>query len=115
RKQLLFSVIGLAVLAAFMYPTGRAMRSDFARLGLAACMGQAPAPGNGACDAASRQFTDQWSPLTLVGLLFLVLPLLVGLFWGAPIVAREVEHGTRWQTLCRRSHQTLSKFGRQPC
>jgi hypothetical protein len=27
-------------------------------------------------------------------LLFLILPLLVGLFWGAPLVAREVEHGT---------------------
>jgi hypothetical protein len=113
RKQLLASVIGLAVLAAFIYPTGRAMRSDFARLGLAACMGATPGPGNGACESASRQFTDQWSPFTLIGLLFLVLPLLVGLFWGAPVVAREVEHGTHrlvWTQGVSRRQWALVKF-----
>jgi hypothetical protein len=113
RKQLLYSVIGLAVLAAFIYPTGRAMRSDFARLGLAACMGTAPGPGNGACETASRQFTDQWSPFTFIGLLFLILPLLVGLFWGAPVVAREVEHGTHrlvWTQGVGRRQWALVKF-----
>jgi hypothetical protein len=114
RKQLLYSVIGLAVLAAFVYPTGRAMRSDFARLGLAACTFTTPGPGNGACEQASRQFTDQWSPLTLVGLLFLILPLLVGLFWGAPLIAREVEHGTHrlvWTQGVSRRQWALVKFG----
>jgi hypothetical protein len=113
RKQLLFSVIGLAVLAAFMYPTGRAMRSDFARLGLAACGFTQPGPGNNACETASRQFTDRWAPLTLVGLLFLILPLLVGLFWGAPLVAREVEHGTHrlvWTQGVSRRRWALVKF-----
>jgi hypothetical protein len=113
RKQLLYSVIGLAVLAAFIYPTGRAMRSDFARLGLAACAFTTPGPGNNTCETASRQFTDQWSPLTLVGLLFLILPLLVGLFWGAPLIAREVEHGTHrlvWTQGVSRRQWALVKF-----
>jgi hypothetical protein len=113
RKQLLFSVIGLAALAAFIVPTGLAMRSDFARLGLAACMGTTPGPNNNACETASRQFTDQWAPLTFVGLLFLILPLLVGLFWGAPIVAREVEHGTHrlvWTQAVSRRQWALVKF-----
>jgi hypothetical protein len=93
RKQLLFSIVGLAALAAIIVPTGLAMRHDFSRLGISACVNQTQAPGN-ACDSVMRQFMDRWAPLTLVGLLFLVLPLLVGLFWGAPVVARELEHGT---------------------
>jgi hypothetical protein len=114
RKQLLFSVLGLALLAVFMYPTGRAMRSDFTRLGLSACVNQTQGPGNGACDSVMRQFTDRWAPFTLVGLLFLVLPLLVGLFWGAPVVAREVEHGTHrlvWTQGVSRRQWALVKFG----
>src|SRR5262249_38714069 len=114
RKQLLFSVLGLAALAVFMYPTGRAMRSDFARLGLSACADQMHGPGNSACDTVMRQFTDRWAPFTLVGLLFLVLPLLVGLFWGAPVVAREVEHGTHrlvWTQGVSRRQWALVKFG----
>jgi hypothetical protein len=101
RKQALAAVLGLAALAAFLVPTGLAMRHTFARLGLAQCLaaqgGADLIPGNITsedCHIAINQFNNQYETYTIAGVLFLVLPLLVGLFWGAPLVAREVEHGT---------------------
>lgn len=41
RKQLLFTVVALAVLAAVMIPTGLAMRHAFDSYGLPACLRQA--------------------------------------------------------------------------
>jgi hypothetical protein len=49
-----------------------------------------------------------------VGVLLLFLPALVGLFWGAPVVAREVEHGTHrlvWTQGISRRRWALVKFG----
>jgi hypothetical protein len=119
RKQALFTGIGLAVLAALMIPTGLAMRHTFANLGLADCLrtlGNAEmVTGNTeACNTAFRQFSNQYGVMSLVGVLFLVLPLLVGLFWGAPLVAREVEQGTHrlvWTQGISRQHWALVKFG----
>jgi ABC-type transport system involved in multi-copper enzyme maturation permease subunit len=42
------------------------------------------------------------------------LPLFAGLFWGAPLVAREVEHGTHrlvWTQGVSRARWALVKFG----
>jgi hypothetical protein len=46
--------------------------------------------------------------------LFIFLPVLIGLFWGAPLVAREVEHGTHrlvWTQGISRRRWALVKFG----
>jgi ABC-type transport system involved in multi-copper enzyme maturation permease subunit len=99
RKQALFTLIGLAVLAAIMIPIGIVTHHAFVHDGAADCLrklGNAPliqqnGPG---CDAAVQRFTSQYGNLSQVGQLFIFLPLLVGLFFGAPLVAREVEHGT---------------------
>jgi hypothetical protein len=119
RQQALFTGVGLAALAAFMIPTGLAMRHAFAVKGLADCLrrlDEAPMrPFSGdACARALNQFDNQYSVLTIAGVLFLVLPLLVGLFWGAPLVAREIEHGTHrlvWTQGISRRHWALVKFG----
>lgn len=120
RKQALFTLAGLAVLAALMVPTGLAMRHTFAELRLDDCVravGDAalvPADTDAACDRAFSQFGGQYDSLSLVGILFVVVPLLVGLFWGAPLVAREVEHGTHrlvWTQGVSRRHWALVKFG----
>jgi plasmid stabilization system protein ParE len=50
-----------------------------------------------------------------VAILFVVLPLLVGLFYGAPLVAREIEYGTHrfvWTQGVSRRHWALRS---QPC
>jgi hypothetical protein len=117
RRQALFTGVGLAVLAAFMIPTGLAMRHTFADKDLADCVrGGAmlvPHPGD-ICNTAVKQFINQYGTLRIAGVLFLALPLLVGLFWGAPLVAREVEHGTHrlvWTQGVSRQRWALVKFG----
>src|SRR3954451_20498609 len=97
RKQVLFTVAALAVLAALIVPTGLAMRHTFAAKGWDDCVrklghGQLANPVGEACNTAFRQFNSQYNVYLIMGVLFLVLPLLVGLFWGAPLVARELEH-----------------------
>jgi hypothetical protein len=47
------------------------------------------------CPAATANFTGTDGALQLsAGFLVLVVPLLVGMFWGAPLVSREFEAGT---------------------
>jgi hypothetical protein len=119
RKQALFTLAGLVALAALMIPTGLTMRHAFADLGLPDCVRQlgdaALAPHVGeSCGTGFKQFNNQYTALGGVGLLFLVVPLLVGLFWGAPLVAREVEQGTHrlvWTQGVSRRHWALVKFG----
>ncbi|SCF14551.1 ABC-2 family transporter protein [Micromonospora viridifaciens] len=119
RKQLLFTLIGFAALAALMIPIGLSMRHTFTDLGLPDCVRQlartdvAPTTID-SCEAGFRRFTNRYGSLNLVAVLLLVLPILVGLFWGAPLVAREVEHGTHrfaWTQGVGRTHWALVKFG----
>jgi hypothetical protein len=108
RRQALGTLVGLLVLAAFVVPTGLSMRHAFSRLGLADCV-TAAGPG---CDTNTEKFTSTYGSLVLVSVLFLVVPLLIGLFWGAPMVAREVEQGTHrmiWTQGISRRHWALTK------
>lgn len=119
RRQVLFTGIALAVLAALMVPTGLAMRRTFDALGLPACVAQRGQAGLAqdaadACEGLSERFEDQYTAMTFVAVLFLVLPLLVALFWGAPLVAREIEQGTHrlaWTQGVSRRHWALVKVG----
>ncbi|WP_446212771.1 transporter [Micromonospora sp. IBSANI012] len=117
RRQALFTGAGLVVLAALMIPTGLAMRAAYADKGLAECVRvlSAAAPPERAepCHRAFNEFTNQFDSVAVLGVLFLVLPLLVGLFWGAPLVAREVEQGTHrfvWTQGVSRRRWALVKF-----
>ncbi|WP_433533284.1 ABC transporter permease [Micromonospora sp. CA-263727] len=112
RRQALFTLIGLVVLAGVMVPTGLAIRRTFADLGLTDCAGQSSQTLD--CVRAFNDFNNRYDTLLLTGILFLVLPLLVGLFWGAPLVAREVEQGTHrfvWTQGVSRTRWALVKFG----
>ncbi|MDO3703016.1 transporter [Micromonospora sp. C28SCA-DRY-2] len=119
RRQALFTLAGLAALAALLVPTGLAMRNRFADLGGPECVRQLArselTPGVvESCNRAFDQFSNQYGAFNLVGVLFLVLPLLVGLFWGAPLVAREVEQGTHrlvWTQGVSRRRWAAVKFG----
>jgi hypothetical protein len=47
------------------------------------------------CDAVRREFVDTFAaPVDITGAALLAVPALIGIFWGAPLVAREVENGT---------------------
>jgi ABC-type transport system involved in multi-copper enzyme maturation permease subunit len=119
RKQALYTVIALAALAAVMLPTGLAMHHTFTNSGLAACLakqGTAPTVTAAAqdCGTLSQQFQDQYRSMTFIAILFVILPVFVGIFFGAPLVAREVEAGTHrlvWTQGVSRRHWALVKFG----
>jgi hypothetical protein len=119
RKQALYTLIALAALTAVMLPTGLAMHHTFTNSGLAACLAKqgtgpftpATAPD---CSPLIQQFQSQYGPITLIGILFVVLPVFVGIFFGAPLIAREVESGTHrlvWTQGVSRRHWALVKFG----
>jgi hypothetical protein len=98
RQQVLAAVVGLLAVALFLVPTGRQLRAAFEDLGLGACLREVGrpelVPADGGCGPLSERFSGRFQGLGLVSLLLLFLPVLAGMFWGAPLVAREVEHGT---------------------
>lgn len=89
RVQLACAAGLLALLAAVTAVIGMRMSGFFHSSGLDVCLA-----GGGDCQVLSLEFRERYSGL-LNGLVYLnALPLLVGLFWGAPLLARELEHGT---------------------
>jgi hypothetical protein len=139
RKQLLFGVVALLVLGAFFVGTGRPIHDRFDKLGLAECLPEAmdepvvvdtealdregvedaPAVDEatmavGRCVQSARDFFGGYQNVIFVGLLLLVLPMLAGMFWGAPLVAREIEHGTHrlvWTQGVSRLRWAATKIG----
>lgn len=118
RKQLLAGVIGLAVLALVLIPTGRSSHKASAAyskcldtLGNADFISMEKAE---TCEKLANTLNDKYESWAFAGILLLVLPLLVGLFWGAPLVAREVEQGTHrlvWTQGITRRRWAVTKFG----
>jgi hypothetical protein len=95
RAEALGAALLLGVLGALLVALGLAMHSSYRGDGVAACLAR-PAGGHGCSDLVSRfvdsygaasDFISSWLPL---------LPALAGVFIGAPLLAREYEHGT-WQ------------------
>jgi ABC-type transport system involved in multi-copper enzyme maturation permease subunit len=118
RKQALYTLIAAIIVAAIMLPTGLAMHRAFTRSGLATCLGKLGTgqliPSGHACDTLSQQFGNQFSGMNSIGILFVILPAFVGLFYGAPLIARETEHGTHrlvWTQGISRRRWALTKFG----
>ncbi len=79
----------LAALAAILALTGPGMANDYAT-GIAACTTQS----GGCSDFVRHFFNDHQGPFLAVSAVVLVLPALIGLFWGAPLITRELEAGT---------------------
>jgi hypothetical protein len=117
RKQLLVTLVGLVALAAIMVPSGLAIHRTAAALGLPECIRQANAAATNPhviCGSALERFSEQHvSGAFFAVLLFVFAPLLIGLFWGAPLVAREVEQGTHrlvWTQGVSRRRWALAKI-----
>jgi hypothetical protein len=128
RQQALFALLGLAALAAFLVPTGVQMHHAFDRAGLGDCLRVAakvefvqvhgrpsqPSDPVTACRDLAQQFGSRYGSRGIIGVLLWFLPLLVGLFWGAPLLAREIEQGTHrlvWTQGVSRLRWALAKLG----
>lgn len=98
----------LVILTAALALTGPDLASRYAA-GIAACT-----PDN-TCDQFFDRFFDEHQiPFVAVSFLVLALPALVGLFWGAPLISRELEAGTHllvWNQSITRARWLAVKLG----
>jgi ABC-type transport system involved in multi-copper enzyme maturation permease subunit len=90
RQQALAGGIGLGLIALLLLLTYPGIANTFKSSGLQSCLAS---PGRD-CGQLAAQFDQRYHGLQFLAALFLFIPLLVGLFWGAPLVAREMEQGT---------------------
>jgi hypothetical protein len=112
RTQAVVAAVILAAAVAALVVDARAIAQLWADSGAATC------PATGAC-AALQTFSSATSAgtvrtLTVLGTALLyVAPPLIGLFWGAPMVAREVENGTQrlvWNQSVTRTRWLTTKL-----
>ncbi|HVC81134.1 MAG TPA: hypothetical protein VNL35_11615 [Chloroflexota bacterium] len=109
RAQAAVAGIGLAVLAVLLLASGIHIAAVY-HAALAAC--QATNSCND--DDLSREVFSGDDVLFAVVNLTLAVPLLLGMFWGAPLVAREVEQATQklvWTQTVTRTRWFAVTFG----
>ncbi len=87
RNQAYFAAAALAAFAVLLLVTGRQMASQY-RSALTSC---AASP---TCGNLANTLTLGTPVLSLLATLTVVVPCLLGVFWGGPLVARELETGT---------------------
>jgi hypothetical protein len=95
RPQAVTAAAGLAVFAILLAATGPHLASQYAASGITGCHGGTP------CATAASHFlsrlagTSTYPIVYLLGIaLILVAPAIIGIFWGAPLIAREFEART---------------------
>ena len=102
RSQAAIAVAALAGLAILLAITGLHLAHVYETSGISTCK----PPSN--CDALRSAFLSHDKLLQdLLGALLLAVPALLGVFWGAPLVARELEAGTyrlAWTQSVTRTH-----------
>jgi hypothetical protein len=109
RAQLLAGAVLVAALAGFMLWTHHVMEDYLRSGGLGACVAE-----GGDCDRLQMEFRDRFDPLLSIVGWFNFFPLVIGMFWGAPLVAREIEQGTHrlvWTQSVTRRRWFLVRVG----
>ncbi|NJP98271.1 ABC transporter permease [Nonomuraea sp. FMUSA5-5] len=98
----------LVLLAAVLLTTGSRLANDYAT-GIASCT-----RGEECVGFYDRFFGEYELPFLASTLVVLILPALVGLFWGAPLITRELESGTHllvWNQSITRTRWLAIKLG----
>jgi hypothetical protein len=108
RTQALTGLIALLLLTIFLVVTGEQLRHTY-DVDLAQCR------GHGDCVSILGSFTSQYSfRISLLGYLLIAVPGVIGIFWGAPLVTRELEAGTHrlvWNQSVSRTRWLVVKLG----
>jgi hypothetical protein len=108
RLQAVVALVALVTLGVLVAVVGTQLLHDY-HATVTGC--GAHADCSSATAALINQY-DKWS--TWFGVVVLVLPGLLGIFWGAPLLARELETGTfrlAWTQSISRRRWTLTKLG----
>ncbi len=98
----------LALLATLLLWTGHQMTAYLNSSGLARCLAS-----HSDCGSISQLFESRYGGLLGNSAYLNFLPMLVGIFWGAPLVARELEQGTHrlaWTQSVTRRRWLLTKL-----
>ena len=108
RLQAMIAVAALALVACALAATGPHLAHLYDS-NVANCAAQ------NNCDSAAKAFllNDQFLQ-SILGPLVLLIPALAGIFWGAPLIAREIETGTfrlAWTQSVSRRRWLLAKLG----
>jgi hypothetical protein len=109
RAQAAMMAAALAVLAVILAVTGPGLADEYAS-GIAACTTQS----GGCSNFGNRFFQSHQDAFLAVTAVVLVLPALIGLFWGAPLITRELEAGTHrlvWNQSITRTRWLAVKLG----
>jgi hypothetical protein len=115
RAQAITGAAALAVLTIALAVTGPHLAHLYGSSGLAACQ------AHGNCGSLVTAFMDEVKSSTPDELIFilciavlLAAPALIGVFWGAPLVTREIEAGTfrlAWNQSVTRARWLAVKLG----
>ncbi len=108
RRQAIVAAAALGVLTVFFGISGPAMSHTYHSSGLATCM-----KSRFDCGDLLNAFDSKYNSFQFLVPLFLVLPALIGVFWGAPLIAREFEQGTyrfAWTQSVSRRHWVVAKI-----
>ena len=109
RPQLVAGLGLLAALAVAAFGTRLPIQAAYHRDALSDCL---PPTARSGCDIIVRHFQSEFESWVAALRALAVLPALAGLFVGAPLLARELEHGTyrfAWTQGVTRRRWLLSK------
>lgn len=90
RPQALAALAILAALAVYLLITGTQLRHAYTS-DLAGCQSQ-----NDCFGVLNGLQSEYNGPLDIIELLVMAAPALIGIFWGAPLIAAELERGTHY-------------------
>lgn len=105
---LLTGALALLVTAVLVH-AGRGIAAAFTHAGLPSCFA-----AGGGCGDLAESFLEPYDGLVFFIPLFLAVPAVLGMLWGAPLVAREFEQGTHrmvWTQTISRTRWLLTKSG----
>jgi ABC-type transport system involved in multi-copper enzyme maturation permease subunit len=110
RVPALTAIAGLTALGVFLLVLGLRVRDSYEN-DVLGCTAAAA----GSCTTAKDVFIRQYEvPLVLTGILLIAVPGLIGIFWGAPLVTRELEAGTHrlaWTQSVTKTRWLTAKLG----
>jgi hypothetical protein len=108
RSHAFVAAIALAVVAGLLLVTGVHLDHLYTtyKIEHASC--------RSSCDLLRSQFLDNYRHVKLLGSVLLGVPAVIGIFWGAPLIARELENGTfrlAWTQGVSRRRWLATKLG----